>query len=271
MNTIFVLCTGSCKITISGQSLNESWVQIEAFQFQFLTFIRGGVQSTNFDSTMVPSDRSPPVPALYPPFLTKLLVGWQHKRQPITRDVRNSCPQGALFTNESVLGVCSHDGVIKWKHFPRYWPFVRGIPRSPVNSPHKGQWRGAFMFSFMFFLTWPLAGWQHSCQPIRSHVRNHCPLATISNESFLGARSIYGVRPHNNVISSPAVGTVPSIRASSVERGHRLATNPCAHRAQEHGQSNYIHQNSQWRDAFANTLWSICEDFVARSRYLRQG
>ena len=32
-----------------------------------------------------------------------------------------------------------HDDVIKWKHFPRYWPFVRGIHRSPVNSPHKGQ------------------------------------------------------------------------------------------------------------------------------------
>ena len=35
----------------------------------------------------------------------------------------------------------SPDDVIKWKHFPRYWPFVRGIHRSPVNSPHKGQWR----------------------------------------------------------------------------------------------------------------------------------
>ena len=40
--------------------------------------------------------------------------------------------------------------VMKWKHFPRYWPFVRGIHRSPVNSPHKGQWRGALMFSFTF-------------------------------------------------------------------------------------------------------------------------
>ena len=40
-----------------------------------------------------------------------------------------------------------HDDVIKWKHSPRYWPFVRGIHRSPVNSPHKGQWRGALMFS----------------------------------------------------------------------------------------------------------------------------
>ena len=41
----------------------------------------------------------------------------------------------------------AHDDVIKWKHFPRYWPFVRGIHRSPVNSPHKGQWRGALIFS----------------------------------------------------------------------------------------------------------------------------
>ena len=42
-----------------------------------------------------------------------------------------------------------HDDVIKWKHFPRYWPFVRGIHWSPVNSPHKGQWRGALMFSLI--------------------------------------------------------------------------------------------------------------------------
>ena len=40
-----------------------------------------------------------------------------------------------------------HDDVIKWKHFPRYWPFVWVIHLSPVNSPHKGHWRGALMFS----------------------------------------------------------------------------------------------------------------------------
>ena len=39
-----------------------------------------------------------------------------------------------------------HDDVIKWKHFSRNWPFVRGIHRSPVNSPHKGQWRGDVFF-----------------------------------------------------------------------------------------------------------------------------
>ena len=43
----------------------------------------------------------------------------------------------------------SHDDVIQWNHFPRYWPFVWGINRSPVNSPHKGQWRGALMFSLI--------------------------------------------------------------------------------------------------------------------------
>ena len=46
-------------------------------------------------------------------------------------------------------GTLTHDDVIKWNHFPRYWPFVRGIYRSPVNSPHKGQWRGALMFSLI--------------------------------------------------------------------------------------------------------------------------
>ena len=42
-----------------------------------------------------------------------------------------------------------HDYVIKWKHFPHYWPFVWGIHRWPVTSPHRWQWRGAFMFSLI--------------------------------------------------------------------------------------------------------------------------
>ena len=42
-----------------------------------------------------------------------------------------------------------HDDVIEWKHYPRYWPFVRGIHRAPGNSPHKGQWRGALVFSLI--------------------------------------------------------------------------------------------------------------------------
>ena len=38
------------------------------------------------------------------------------------------------------------EDVIKWKDFPRYWSFVRGIHRSPMDSPHKDLWWGALIF-----------------------------------------------------------------------------------------------------------------------------
>ena len=43
--------------------------------------------------------------------------------------------------------------VIKWRHFQRSCPFVRGIHRSPVISPHKGQWRRALTFSLIYAWT----------------------------------------------------------------------------------------------------------------------
>ena len=52
--------------------------------------------------------------------------------------------------NDKYNIIIQHDDAIKWKHFPRNWLFVLGIHRSPVNSPHKGQWRGALIF----FLIW---------------------------------------------------------------------------------------------------------------------
>ena len=68
-------------------------------------------------------------------------------------------------------GLCFHDDVIKWKHFRRYWPFLRGIHRSPVNSPHKGQWRGALIFSLI--CAW-INGWVNNNEPsdLRCH-RTH--------------------------------------------------------------------------------------------------
>ena len=62
-----------------------------------------------------------------------------------------------------------HDDAIKGKHFPRYWPFVWGIHRSPVNSPHKGQWRGALIFSLIRALNRRLSkqswGWWFKTPP----------------------------------------------------------------------------------------------------------
>ena len=51
--------------------------------------------------------------------------------------------------NDVIIVALKHDDVIKWKHFPRYWPYVRGIHWSPVNSPHKGRWRESLMFSLI--------------------------------------------------------------------------------------------------------------------------
>ena len=59
-----------------------------------------------------------------------------------------------------------------WRHqmetFPRYWPFVRGIHRSPVNSPHKGQWHGALMF---YLICARINGWvnNHKACDLRCH------------------------------------------------------------------------------------------------------
>ena len=73
-----------------------------------------------------------------------------------------------------------HDDVIKWEHFLHYWPFVRGIHRSPLDSPHKGQWCWALMFSLICART---NGWTNNRDPggLRHHrthydisVMNHC-------------------------------------------------------------------------------------------------
>ena len=60
------------------------------------------------------------------------------------------------------------DDVIKLKTNPRYWRFERGIHRSPVNSPHKVQWRGALMFSLI--CAW-INGWinNHEAGDLRCH------------------------------------------------------------------------------------------------------
>ena len=52
-----------------------------------------------------------------------------------------------VFIGTTIPVPYKHDDVINWKHFPRHWPFVRGIHRWPVNSPHSGQSRGALIFS----------------------------------------------------------------------------------------------------------------------------
>ena len=73
-----------------------------------------------------------------------------------------------LGSSDKHIDCQAHDDVIKWKHFPHYWPFARGIHRSQVDSPHKGQWR-ALVFSSIFAWT---NGWVNNQDAGDS--RHHC-------------------------------------------------------------------------------------------------
>ena len=103
------------------------------------------------------------------------------------------------------IGHCSvsvYNDVIKWKHFPRYWPFVRGIHRSPVVSLHKDQWRGTLMFYLICVWT---NGWGNNWDV--GDLRHHRAHYDVSVMSFVsrqkhgnGYRQIYPnkvVNKHN--------------------------------------------------------------------------
>ena len=77
-----------------------------------------------------------------------------------------------------------HDDVIKWKHFPRYWSFVRGIYRSPVDFSREGQWRGALMFSLMCVWTNAWANSRYTGD-LRRHDAYHISAMTDSCDSVL--------------------------------------------------------------------------------------
>ena len=78
--------------------------------------------------------------------------------QAFTKEALPVCTRQVYITVECKT---IHDDVIRWKHFSRYWPFVRGIHRSTVNSPYKGQWRGALMISLI--CAW-INGWVNNRQ-----------------------------------------------------------------------------------------------------------
>ena len=71
---------------------------------------------------------------------TNLNPSWKTRTRlsySVCRDVGSRATHGAEAS--------AHDDVIKWKHFPRYWPFVRGIRRSP-GIPHKKASDAEFCF-----------------------------------------------------------------------------------------------------------------------------
>ena len=98
-------------------------------------------------------------------------------RSPMKSDAVAHCGVGIVSVFRTVTCTSlhtSHGDVIKWKYFPRYWFFVWEIHLSPMNSPHKGQWRGALMFSLI--CAW-INGWVSSREA--GDLRRHCAVIVI--------------------------------------------------------------------------------------------
>ena len=84
-------------------------------------------------------------------------------------------PQGVQTVNINITKTRN----IKWKHFPRYWPFVRGIHRSPVNSRTKAS-DAELCMMFSLICAW-IKGWVNNREggDLRLH-RAHYDVAQMS-------------------------------------------------------------------------------------------
>ena len=85
-------------------------------------------------------------------FLTiSILTGWLVHLRNLSEARR------MIHLHDIIIFMCHHTGDGRYVHMMMssngnisgYCPFVRGIHRSPVNSPRKGKWRGALVFSLI--------------------------------------------------------------------------------------------------------------------------
>ena len=126
----------------------------------------------------------------------------------------------------------NHDDVIKWKHFPRYWPFVTGIHRSTVDSHHKGQWRGALMFYFICAWT---NGWENNRDAGDWRRRRDQYEVTVMDE------------PAETSARSHIDGPLPKSR------------NACLCQSIEINNNKYVYRQSQVRKPIGNKVeWAEC-------------
>ena len=120
-----------------------------------------------------------------------------------------------------IIVVASHDDVIKWKHFPRNWPFVRGIHRSRWIPHTKAS--DAELWCFFFICVW-INGWinKREAGDLRCY-RAHSDVIVMKSHGIL--------RPsvHNSWYFGSGAGN--GKKASEPKLWHSLLTYECATRA----------------------------------------
>ena len=77
---------------------------------------------------------------------------------------------------------CQRDDVIKWKHFPHYWAFVRRFTVHRWILPYKGRWRGALMFSLI--CAWTNGSKQSRRRWLRRH-RTHYDVTVMNTPQYI--------------------------------------------------------------------------------------
>ena len=100
--------------------------------------------------------------------------------------------------------------------FSLYWPFVRGIHRWPVNSPHKGQWRGALMFSLICDR---INSWVNNreADDLRCHRAHYCAIVMYVNYSE------YRLYLFNHTSNSPGRHVKQLLQYNRCKRPYRPA------------------------------------------------
>ena len=132
-----------------------------------------------------------------------------------------------------------------WRHqmetFPIYWPLVRGIHRSPVDSPHKGQWRGALMFSLI--CTWT-NGNNRDASDLRRY-RAHCDVTImithricIYSKFIIQDLYVSELIRHNIFLQNTLSNIIKHLTTF-----HTVNTYSCVHQYQ-HCQANHIYRKT---------------------------
>ena len=110
---------------------------------------------------------------------------------------------GNFFTEAPIRIIAANNDKDKpwWRHqmeaFSALLALCVGIRRSPVNSPHKGQWRGILMFSFI--CAW-INGWVNNREDgdLRRHITHYDVTVTMLTK-MLAAYGITGSQWVNEI------------------------------------------------------------------------
>ena len=117
----------------------------------------------------------------------------------------HSCGSIFILFRQTLVNHVFHDDVIKWEHFPRYWRY-----RPPMNSPLKGQWRVALMFSLI--CTW-ITGWVNNREAgdLRRHRAHYDVTVMFCNDILQGCFTCNCIFLHQTTMEHIKTRTVPTV------------------------------------------------------------